>query len=310
MLKQPENGYFALVLTCAVCLFAIALVSWSVPYSEGYKRADQDHQAAYATHDTAEKYERECSRELTIKKALRCYRDAYNTDREQERAEEDLDAQREMANWAEGMLWATVAVGSITAGVTGLGVWYVAQTLSATSATLAAANKANEIMRDEQRPWVSLSRDVECDLFESSWGVRVAWNYNLENFGRSPAHQIRLKCKAVRTDYLSGLGEELEALVQSEIGQSRLTDTPVLFPGKKTENWRYHSDFGLSFTPHKEDVSGHHTIVLICLTYRHGTSTDAETGVEARVMGFEERKDTIGPFGHKMLEYANFRIVR
>ncbi|MEL6571577.1 MAG: hypothetical protein AAFQ64_07960 [Pseudomonadota bacterium] len=183
MFREPENGYFALALTCAVLLFTIALVSWGVPYSKGYKRADQDHQAAYATHQASEEHERKCRGEVSIDKALSCYRDAYNTDREQERAEEDLDAQREMANWAEGMLWATVAVGGITAGVTALGVWFVAKTLKATSDTLLAAREANNIMRNDQRPW------LYCD---SAKRIGKEVEFGLRNEGRTPAHSCEI----------------------------------------------------------------------------------------------------------------------
>jgi hypothetical protein len=129
-------------------LFILGFVSWNVMYSKGYQAADEDHQSAYATHQTAEKIYDECASKTTIKDALSCYQNAYNTDREQERAEDDLDAQREMANWAEGMLWATLFIGSVTAAITALGVIYVARTLRATSQTLdATRTMANDQKR-------------------------------------------------------------------------------------------------------------------------------------------------------------------
>ena len=145
MPKRFENGYIALFVTCVVMLFIIGFVFWSMMYSKGYQAADKDHQSAYATHQTVEENFRECVSEPTIEEALICYKDAYNTDREQERAEDDLDAQREMANWAEGMLWGTLLIGTITASVTALGVVYVARTLEATSETLEAARECANV---------------------------------------------------------------------------------------------------------------------------------------------------------------------
>jgi len=210
MSQRFENGYFALVLTCAVCLFAIGLVSWTIPYSSGYERADQDHQAAYATNQTAEENERKCRSELTIEKALRCYRDAYNADREQERAEQDLDAQREMANWAEGMLWATVLVGCVTSGVTALGVFYVARTLTATSETLSAAREANVIMRGEQRPWIKVKISKDVKLVREGRDSFVRYRIEAENIGKTSAYEVSLQSKLVLFEGVSGLGDAHE----------------------------------------------------------------------------------------------------
>ncbi|MEP5632349.1 MAG: hypothetical protein ABJP79_10770 [Tateyamaria sp.] len=199
MSKRFENGYIALFLTCVVMLFIVGFVSWNVMYSKGYQAADKDHQSAYATHQAAEEHYRKCVAEETVEDALGCYKDAYNTDREQERAEADLNAQREMANWAEGMLWATLFIGTVTAAVTALGVIYVAKTLGATSETLKAARAANKIMRDDQRPWLKVHEPTLTSIKALPGGfhggnasVWIEFSVSIENVGKSPAHQVSI----------------------------------------------------------------------------------------------------------------------
>ncbi len=162
------------------------------------------------------------SKSTTIE-ALECYRDAEYDSEEEQRANQDLNAQREMADWAESVLWATILIGAATVIVTTIGIYFVRETLTVSNQTNEAAisaarsaNEANRILRAERRPWVTLRRDTECDFFESDRGFSVAWNHDFENLGRSPAYDLRLRTKAIKTGSLLGLREMLSHFVESE----------------------------------------------------------------------------------------------
>jgi hypothetical protein len=89
---------------------------------------------------------------------LHCEYEVEPTERENYRAQKDLRAQWYMAIWAGFMTLFTFG----TLIVTGLGVYFFRQTLHQTAKTneaavgaAMAANTTNEIMRNEQRPWLN-----------------------------------------------------------------------------------------------------------------------------------------------------------
>jgi hypothetical protein len=90
---------------------------------------------------------------------IECIVDVVEANNNHERAEYDLVAQQNMARSALYMLFATL----ITTGVTALGVYYVRKTLIQANETnvaaaqaAVAANDTNQIMRNEQRPWIDI----------------------------------------------------------------------------------------------------------------------------------------------------------
>ncbi len=179
MSKRFENGYFALVITCVICLLAIGFVAITFAFSKGYQSADQEHSTYYAERNASEIYYNECLNSATsLDGARQCIKNAEATSREAERAEQDLNAQREMAQWAEGMLWAAWIVGISTLFATIIGIRYVYLTLVATQDmardtkevgdaqvtasmdAVKAAREANEVAARQFRmgfkPWISV----------------------------------------------------------------------------------------------------------------------------------------------------------
>lgn len=101
MSEGYRNGYFALVLGCAVCLAAIGFISISISFSKGYQSADQEHSAYYAKRNQAEINYDEClNTTSSLDGARECIKNAPSSTRDAERSEQDLNAQREMAQWA------------------------------------------------------------------------------------------------------------------------------------------------------------------------------------------------------------------
>lgn len=115
------------------------------------------------------------SRSETIADFQRCLSNQGALTREQERSEQDLNAQREMAIWAEAMLWATWIVGITSISVTAVGIFFVWQTLretrnavteaargsNAAERAVIASERANDIilrdLREKYRPRIEVA---------------------------------------------------------------------------------------------------------------------------------------------------------
>ncbi|WP_340240989.1 hypothetical protein [Sulfitobacter pontiacus] len=196
MSKRFENGYVALFVTCIFLLTCIGFTSVFFAFSKGYQSADQEHSTYYAERDDAEIRYSKCLNAATdLNGARDCINDSSTTSREAQRAEQNLNTQREMAQWAESMGWAAWLIGASTLIATIVGVRYVFLTLIATqvmaddtreigekqvAAAFAAidvaqeANKAAALQfRAAFKPWISvelkgpfLSETAQIKMFE------------------------------------------------------------------------------------------------------------------------------------------------
>jgi hypothetical protein len=147
MSKQFTDGYFALVLTVILGLAAIVFVSVTFAFSRGYQSADQEHATYYAERAKAENRDHECLGEAAdLSSARECLDNATVISRDAERAEQNLNAQREMAQWAFWMLVVTLIMAAITA----IGVFYVWRTLLATQDM---ASDTKTMALDARKTW-------------------------------------------------------------------------------------------------------------------------------------------------------------
>lgn len=113
-----------------------------ISYSKGYQRSDQEHQSDYTAHYESQINEQDCIAKPTSKEAVQCYKESAITARDHTRAEYDLSAQREMADWAELMLWSSFISGFLGIGVTGFGLIYI-------KGSLDAAVEANQLAHSD-----------------------------------------------------------------------------------------------------------------------------------------------------------------
>jgi hypothetical protein len=142
---------------------------------------------------------------------LHCEYEIEKPERENHRAQKDLRAQRYMAIWAFFMTAFTLG----TLIVTGLGVHFVRQTLvqaAATNNAAKAALDANQIMRDEQRPWLKLTVDTKGSMAMASTHAGLSMNVTIENVGQSHATRV------------VGVGA-LSIILESEVSQDRVITT-------------------------------------------------------------------------------------
>lgn len=122
-----------------------------------------------------------------------------NPQREEWRNEQDLQAQWDMSRWA---FWSAFAA-SIGVLITGVGVFYVRQTLEATRAAVEearegtkAANAAVQVTRDMAARELRAYVGIEITGLEFQRGANNAIGckvrYTLRNFGQTPAYNVRV----------------------------------------------------------------------------------------------------------------------
>ena len=191
MPKSLWNGLVVFALIFIAGFSVIAFLSFTLAYSKGYKSADQEHEAHNAQRDTADIKYSECLRfARTLKGALECVNDTEATSRESLRAEQDLTAQREMAQWAKGMLWATIFIG-IFIGLPTLAATFIG--VRSVYNQLRVATASYNILKQEQKPWLVVEIDhkgtvelTENGFTEDGKSVREVW-FVIKNVGKSAA---------------------------------------------------------------------------------------------------------------------------
>ena len=187
MYERLWNGTHLVILISIVSVVIIAATYWGIVYSKGYQSASEEHSTYRAERDAQDRYYKKCLQRETIYSARECITNTPNTDRDAQRAEQDLDAQRQMAQWAEGMLWATWVIGLATASVAALGTWLLYHTLKETS----ALNKTTtEAFLNDQRPWLGLNTKNLPSISPNEFGWRIDFKIEVKNFGKSPATNV------------------------------------------------------------------------------------------------------------------------
>ena len=174
-------------------------------------------------------------------------------DREEQRSESDLQAQRDMAKWAMWMFFAALA----TTVLTTIGVFLIWRTLLhtrnaakatermafdtavAVQAAVEANNEmrsANELMKLGRRPWVSLAVDSEATLKVSLSDGRpshqsITIKAAAKNYGQSPALYPALD--VLLFDQRNGVEHaKLEEMLQKSITKTGFGGPPI-FPGQE-----------------------------------------------------------------------------
>lgn len=186
-------GYsLALLLSC--------LLVGLIAFSQG-RDSERRHKSPYEHTESAKSYARRTCVGLDRAAAFECISDAVEASNEVARAEQDLDAQQWMAFWA--ML--ALGVSAITALVTGIGVWYVKQTLDATLVAVKETGDATKAMNRqidlaeeahalENRAWLFFDSWNVIPTRDGPVGEPVALTVETKwrNSGQTPAFNVRI----------------------------------------------------------------------------------------------------------------------
>ena len=206
----------------------------------------------------------------------------------------------------------------ILALFTGIGIFFLWRTLVQTNKTndaaVRAANaaaEANRILRDEQRPWVTLEWEIGCEAIDLGHGLTLVWNYNFRNRGKSPAYNMILDLKMVKRRHIQGLKEEGGRFADLCLEKRKdFQSYTILFPEEITEFTRFNLDDSMlyQYIDTYGDNRFSHIIVFTCLSYQKSLDPD-DLAFETRTL-FVRRTEFEGPFQDRLLQFGSAHTVR
>jgi hypothetical protein len=193
----------------ALALFAIFLLTVAVTRQLEYpspSRVTQEYEASEYARRAEQRASDECA-VVAGAQRVKCINEIEAAEREHHRGERDLNAQRYMALWAALMFFSGLA----SVAVTAVGVVYVKRTLdqgektSVAAVQAAEANlrateaaiEANQIMRNERRPWM-LFDGIEAEYLPQAvinggaTEEAIRLRIEFKNFGASPAIDVNM----------------------------------------------------------------------------------------------------------------------
>lgn len=167
-----------------ILLVCSGAVWWGLAYKQ--EQAQQREHTAPRAADPSQKEARETCQGVTgLVDYENCITEKQKAQRDEQRTQYDLQAQQQMALWA----FALFISGVLGLGITGAGVYYVAQTLGATREAVGAANRtadeAKRIGEAQVRAYVTVA-NVQLRFAETSPMV----TFELHNSGNSPALEL------------------------------------------------------------------------------------------------------------------------
>lgn len=189
------------ILLSCLLLIASAAIIIAIRAPILYQSVYSDYASSKAKADAEQEFREKCWSATTIEEMRICLENQVGTSHETRRSEENLYAQKQMAEWAMLIFWATIDVGTFTVIVTGVGIYFVRETFKAQRIATEAATEANRISRlnlvVDQRPWLNFTVRPREDLTYKEHGVSVPTKITTMNFGRSPAIGVSVRTRAI-----------------------------------------------------------------------------------------------------------------
>jgi hypothetical protein len=199
------------VIVLLVALFAVwTLFVWQASQQKSYYQEKAQAVANDSAQRTDERIKRTCIKETSPALIAKCVQNAIETSRSDQRAEYDLEAQRQMADWTLGVLGLSI----LTLGVSVFGIYYVRQTLMET----------RRIGQAEVRAYVT----CESARFEvTPMGLSVKPIFH--NTGNSPTSTMKIMAGLKAGNTLSAIVDGRTLKFENEL----LGSAPSLASGEK-----------------------------------------------------------------------------
>lgn len=200
MLERLRSEQAGPVIVAAGIFLAVILLSiTAVVISEVHEAVYHQYAASKAEADAKYRLQAKCAEVADIEILRSCFADAIRETREPQRSEEDLKAQKDMARYAFWMLLVTGFVGSLTIILTGVGVYFVRETLAET----------RRIGEAQTRAYVFAKEAIIFNSHTEHPTIRI----KLFNTGASPAKYFRVGCVA----YLRPYGTTSEYMIPADL---------------------------------------------------------------------------------------------
>lgn len=194
MLGGNRGKLFAALTGFVLAFLAVAipLAIWDLSATYTLNHVEAEHYSEQYQASASERIADDCGMAEPAAIA-HCVEQVVTATHEQQRAEADLNAQRDMANYARGAL----IIAAMGVGVTAIGVVYVALTLSEARKTTTAAlqgaaaaieanNTAKDIGKKQLRPYIVYNSAKFDKLWISPSQARLQVDVSFRNCGLSP----------------------------------------------------------------------------------------------------------------------------
>jgi hypothetical protein len=182
-LKNTAKTIFCAI---AILAFALLILFWGVQIGSGLGRfgAERHYHSSQYAADTKERIEK-CRFEGTSGSAgaSECVSTAIDDSREHQRAEDDLNAQKDMAWWAQNMFY----ISAIQLPISIFGIYALIQTINQSRAAITRADEANKIAVGAQRPWLKIDL-IGFSGHTSEINLRLDLFAEIKNTGKSNAN--------------------------------------------------------------------------------------------------------------------------
>lgn len=225
-----------------LAVLAVIFIFWwgaSLGARSGYYSAQSAGYASQYPNDTDKRIE-QCFTNSDIAAAKQCAQEAVTADRENQRGEHDLQAQREVADWTYYVL--VISVLQIPLGVLGLIALVV--TIQQGREAIRKAGESNSIALLAQRPWLSVEI-VPKMLKRHGAAMRCEIDINVKNLGQSVAKNY---CLCFRLKYTpTGDFDEVEKIWE-DFSCKKGPNRRVVLPND-TEVYPYWSYENIEFLP-------------------------------------------------------------
>ena len=171
-----------------------------------------------------------------------------------------------------------------------------------------AAEDTNALIRQEQRPWIKLERDLTCEVNDLGHSLTLTWNYNLRNVGAKPAFDVSVHWKPIKRKHAAISQSAAKAFADTVVGETDIFRTPIIYPSETTDFLKYRGSGTIAYLPGKVSPGDGDPIVIICISYKLDPA-GSEHGYDAFFVGFRNDDPAQGPFMTKMLDYTWSRSI-
>lgn len=171
-----------------VIVLGTILLALAVTFSGVYQTAYHDHAANARKAAIERQFEQQCA-EIQIPDELRrCFEAVIETGHDTQRAQEDLQAQKRMADYTLLLLWVTACIGLPSLALTAAGVYLVAETITAT----------RELAIAEKRAWLNVDEIyLASDPQVTERGFEFPLIVSARNDGTTPARHVHIAAHPV-----------------------------------------------------------------------------------------------------------------
>jgi ABC-type multidrug transport system fused ATPase/permease subunit len=150
------------VVVSAIAITVLVLGTVVFAVRSDRERVYQEYATAKAYDEARGKFNEECSDIASIKDLWQCFERIIETAREPQRSEEDLRAQKEMAQWSYWMVIISAFVGVPSIGIAWAALYWIVQTWAlqrrAAEAAIKAVKITEETAKRQLRAYVGTSR--------------------------------------------------------------------------------------------------------------------------------------------------------